>query len=147
MQIEHFTGELAASGVLRAVGTPERPICHDVQRRRHLQRGAEQRVHPAIDDPPRRRPRRHPRVDGTPGPGFVTGNTFDDVSGCEQTRPWVEGQSCPDPEPPSPTRSPPARKTDAPQRGTSTGTKQEMFVSMWKFDPSVWRSAWKISML
>jgi hypothetical protein len=29
--------------------------------------------------------------------------------------------------------------------GTSMGVKQEMLVSIRKFEPSVWRSAWKIS--
>lgn len=39
---------------------------------------------------------------GTAGLDFLTGITYEDVSGCKQTRPQIEGQSCPSPMPSCP---------------------------------------------
>ncbi|MGK3963502.1 hypothetical protein WMF01_23310 [Sorangium sp. So ce1667] len=152
MQIEHFTGEFAASGVLRAVGTPEAPIvftsaaespapgdwgglwfggiprdenvlenviveyagfdcgcillsCNDVTTFNGAVVFSQAPSSAFIQRSTIRHVAGHGVTrgwNGTPGPDFVAGNTFEDVSGCKQTRPWVEGQSCPDPEPPCP---------------------------------------------
>ncbi|WP_438030096.1 hypothetical protein [Sorangium sp. So ce233] len=151
-QIERFTGEFAASGALRALGTPERPIvftsaaespapgdwgglwyggiprqenvlenviieyagydcgcillsCNDLSTFNGAVIFSQPPSSAFIQGSTIRHVAGHGVTrgwNGTAGPDFVTGNTFEDVSGCEQTRPWVEGQSCPDPKPPCP---------------------------------------------
>ncbi|AUX24625.1 hypothetical protein SOCEGT47_051640 [Sorangium cellulosum] len=152
MRIERFTGEFAASGALRAVGTPERPIvftsaaeapapgdwgglwfggiprdenvlenviieyagydcscslltCNDIEEFEGAVIFSQEPSRAFIQRSTFRHIAGHGVTRGWVGtsePDFVTGNTFEDVTGCAQTRPWIEGQPCYDPLPACP---------------------------------------------